>query len=172
MEEGPMPRWRDRFVIVAALCLVACGDDGRRGGAGDGGTAVADGAARDGAMSDAGATPERCNGTACPSGQLCCAVRCDGTLGCTAPDDGDCPLLGCPPPPVGTPCGGDTCDPATEICIEGDFGGPTSISCEPVPPGCETDRGCGCVAATYCTVGLAMCTETSDNHIFCETGYD
>lgn len=71
-----------------------------------------------------------------------------------------------------TPCGDGTCDRATEVCIEGAFGGPTTIGCQAVPSGCEADRTCSCLAATYCNTGLAMCTDTSDNHIFCDTGLD
>ncbi|MCA9522918.1 MAG: hypothetical protein KC609_18210 [Myxococcales bacterium] len=71
-----------------------------------------------------------------------------------------------------TPCGDTSCDSATEICIEGNFGGPTSIGCKPVPLGCDVDRSCACVAATYCNTGLALCENKSPNHIFCDTGLD
>lgn len=93
-------------------------------------------------------------------------------MGCATAESGMCPLLGCPPLPETTPCGADTCSRATEICVEGNFGGPTRSTCEAVPAGCEADRSCACVAATYCTAGLAMCTDVSDNHVFCETGFD
>jgi hypothetical protein len=72
----------------------------------------------------------------------------------------------------GTECGTETCDPATEVCVEGNFGGPTRIGCEDVPPGCEADRTCACLAPTYCNTGLMMCSLTGNNHIFCETGLD
>ena len=71
-----------------------------------------------------------------------------------------------------TRCGPETCQRATEICVSGSFGGPSSIGCRSVPPRCVNDRSCSCVAATYCNVGLAICTEPGDNHIDCETGLD
>jgi hypothetical protein len=173
--------WRFSWTILLSL-FVACGGDDRPSGDGgatgdamrlDGNTGGDGGGGSDAGGADAAGSDGAvtCNGVVCTAGQLCCQVDCDGAMGCTTTDGADCPLLGCPPLP-NTPCGTETCERATEICIEGNFGGPTRISCEAVPEGCETDRTCTCVAAMYCNTGLAMCTNTSDNHIFCDTGLD
>jgi len=73
---------------------------------------------------------------------------------------------------TGTPCGDMMCDPATEICFECACGGPTSISCVPVPEACDEDRTCTCIGPELCTSGLMECSDTSDNHVFCDTGLD
>jgi hypothetical protein len=174
-------------LAIFALLTIGCGDDARRtigdagradGGArSDGGTGSdagprSDGAAPDSAVPADAAGGVACAGSICAPGQLCCQVDCDGRLGCSAPEKGDCPLLGCPPPPRMTPCGTTSCDRDTQICVEGNFGGPTRIECRPVPAGCESRRTCDCVAATYCTTGLAMCSNVDENHVFCETGFD
>ncbi|MBW2460485.1 MAG: hypothetical protein JRH11_02480 [Deltaproteobacteria bacterium] len=149
-----------RFLLLNLLALamltlpaLACSDD--TGGT-DSSTPTDTGTGADtGAATDTGTD----TGTATDTGT--------GTDTGTATDTGTPTDAG-----TTTPCGDGTCDRATEVCIEGAFGGPTTIGCQAVPSGCETDRTCTCLAATYCNTGLAMCTDTSDNHIFCDTGLD
>ncbi|HTM21595.1 MAG TPA: hypothetical protein VL172_13835 [Kofleriaceae bacterium] len=69
-----------------------------------------------------------------------------------------------------TACGPtEFCDPDLEVCvIRGPVGPGYSYTCEPVPAGCELDRSCDCVAATYCVDAFDTCSETPPNTIFCE----
>jgi hypothetical protein len=165
--------------ILLAATAIGCGDSERvtRDPAADAGRATDGGAAGDAGTRDGGTAARDggslCGDVLCAAGTLCCQVSCEGTLGCTAPEGTECPLLGCPPRPR-TPCGDTECDTQTEICLEGNFGGPTRIDCRPVPSGCEAEesRTCACLASAYCNTPMAECTEVSANHIFCETGFD
>lgn len=71
----------------------------------------------------------------------------------------------------GTQCGpaGLICNPATEICVAMTPIGPAiTYSCEPIPDGCEGDRGCACAGATLCEEPFGLCTETGENRLECE----
>jgi hypothetical protein len=65
-----------------------------------------------------------------------------------------------------TPCGDTWCDPATEICVSRSAFVVTH-ECESVPAGCESDRTCGCAAATLCEDPFNACSDTGPNAIDC-----
>ncbi len=70
-----------------------------------------------------------------------------------------------------TRCGpaGLTCQRDTEVCVALSPIGPTiAWSCEPVPPGCEEDRGCACAGAVLCAKPFDLCTQQDENQIGCE----
>ncbi len=155
------------LALALALSLVACGDDGV---ASDTGTGSDTGTAGDtGTSSD--------TGTAGDTGTDTGTAGDTGTSGDTgtAGDTGasaDASDTGTSGDASGTPCGTETCDPATEVCFECACGGPTSFTCMAVPSACSADRTCSCLGSMLCTTGLAMCTDRSDNHIYCDTGLD
>jgi hypothetical protein len=74
-------------------------------------------------------------------------------------------------PSSGTPCApGVTCS-ADEICVRfGPVGpGGFSLTCHPVPVGCELDRTCGCVAPALCPEPhVCYDVEAPGDVIFCE----
>jgi hypothetical protein len=70
-----------------------------------------------------------------------------------------------------TPCGpsGLACDTDTEVCVARTPIGPATVyACEPVPAGCEQDRGCGCAGAVLCEGAFGVCSELGENQIQCE----
>jgi hypothetical protein len=71
-------------------------------------------------------------------------------------------------------CGDDSCDVATELCMECNCGGPTRFTCVPVPDGCELDRSCACVSDELCpaTESGGGCDDVAADVIFCETGLE
>jgi len=61
---------------------------------------------------------------------------------------------------AGTACGAESCDPLTQICVVKGPVGPTyNYTCMTVPTGCEQDRSCACVAATFCTGAFDTCSD-------------
>lgn len=146
-------------VVFAALVLTACSSDDDRGPRGDGAVIGVDGG---GPGTDASAI----DGGPRPDG----APIEDGGSGIDASEPIDAgPRIDAGPT---TPCGDGVCQRATEVCVSGSFGGPSIIGCRSVPAGCESDRTCACLAATYCNTGLAICADVSENHIDCDTGLD
>ncbi len=74
-----------------------------------------------------------------------------------------------------TPCGTDSCDRDTEVCVACNCGGPTSFQCVALPTGCEDDRSCGCVGDDICAFASvpASCEDQpEDNTVLCESGLD
>ncbi len=69
-----------------------------------------------------------------------------------------------------TPCGPAlSCDTATEICVAREPVGPAiTYACEPVPPGCESDRSCRCAGASLCQGAFSTCADAGPNAITCE----
>ena len=57
------------------------------------------------------------------------------------------------------PCGGLSCDEATELCVFLNRGDCSRYECVPIPAGCSTNRTCGCVGSGFCP-GLEMQGET------------
>jgi hypothetical protein len=75
----------------------------------------------------------------------------------------------------GAPCGTETCDTDTQICVACNCGGPTSYRCLPVPAGCENDRSCACLTDDICSfvrVEVWCVDQERDSTILCETGLD
>ncbi len=105
----------------------------------------------------------RCFG--CSGIRIRCRVRVVVPVGEQRPEG---PLtLACASSSTATPCGPElSCDSANQICVRREHGGPgVFYACEPVPPGCESDRSCGCVRARLCP--FDTCGDEGPNSISC-----
>jgi hypothetical protein len=102
-----------------------------------------------------------------PAGQATCVA---GAWMCGAAPAPGCDGTSCGHPPAdastGLACGPYTCDRATQYCLEG-VGGiqGTTYACNSVPPMCQGNPTCGCIAMTGCT-----CSDQGGITVQCPVG--